>query len=142
MESKGQQLWKRAVKAIPGGNGLLSKRPDRYAPVIWPSYFSECYGVNVTDLDGNTFIDMAQMGLGSAILGYTHPELTEAVCSASGKGVNCTLNCPEEVELAEALIDLHPWFDMVRYARSGGEALSIAVRIARAKTKRDTNVYR
>ena len=55
--------------------------------------------------------------------------------------VLCTLNCPEEVELAEALIDLHPWFDMVRYARGGGEAVSIAVRIARARTKRDKILF-
>ena len=48
-----------------------------------------------------------------------------------------TLNCPEEVELAELLIDLHPWATMVRYTRSGGEAMAVAVRIARAATGRD-----
>jgi glutamate-1-semialdehyde 2,1-aminomutase len=141
METKGHQLWKRAVKVIPGGNGLLSKRPDRYAPDIWPSYFSECYGTNVTDLDGNTFIDMAQMGLGSAILGYAHLELTDAVCSASGKGVNCTLNCPEEVELAERLLELNPFAGGVKFARTGGEAMAIAVRIARARSGRDKVIF-
>ena len=54
----GQKLWKdRAISVIPGGNGLLSKRPERYAPDIWPVYFEKCAGVQVTDLDGNRFID-------------------------------------------------------------------------------------
>ena len=48
-----------------------------------------------------------------------------------------TLNCPEEVKLAEILLELHPWANMVRYARTGGEAMTIAVRIARAATGRD-----
>ena len=72
--SKGKELWATAVRVIPGGNGLLSKRPDRYAPDIWPTYFSECSGVHVTDIDGNRYVDMAQMGIGSAILGYTNVE--------------------------------------------------------------------
>ena len=101
-------MWERAKKAIPGGNGLLSKRPDRYAPDIWPSYFSKSYEVYVEDLDGNRFIDMAQMGIGSAILGYAHPELTEAVVETLKKGVNCTLNAPEEVLLAEKIIRFEP----------------------------------
>ena len=70
--TSGIDLWNRAKKVIPGGNNLLSKRPDRYAPDIWPNYFSSCKGVEVTDLDGKKFIDMAQMGLGSSILGYAN----------------------------------------------------------------------
>ncbi len=134
--NSGLEYWKRAVRAIPGGNGLLSKRPDRYAPDIWPCYFRSCSGVEVTDLDGNTFVDMAQMGLGSAILGYAHPELTEAVCAAARDGVNCTLNAPEEVLLAERLLELNPFAGGVRYARTGGEAMAVAVRIARAHSGR------
>jgi len=51
------------------------------------------------------------------------------------------MNCPEEVELAELLIELHPWADMVRYTRSGGEACAMAIRIARAHTKRDKVLF-
>ena len=68
VNSIGNSHWKRAVDAIPGGNGLLSKRPDRYAPDIWPSYFSSCKGVSVTDLDGNNYIDMLRWVLGIYIL--------------------------------------------------------------------------
>ena len=139
--SSGNLMWERAIKAIPGGNGLLSKRPDRYAPDIWPSYFSKSSGVKVTDLDGNIFIDMAQMGIGSAILGYAHPELVKSVSDVIKDGVNCTLNAPEEVMLAEKLLDLNPFAGGVRFAKSGGEAMAIAVRIARAKTGKDKVLF-
>ncbi len=132
----GMALWNRALEVIPGGNGLLSKRPERYAPDIWPSYFIECKGVEVKSLDGITYVDMAQMGLGSSILGYANAELTDAVCSGIRSGVNCTLNAPEEVYLAEKLIDLNPFAGGVRFARTGAEAMSIALRIARAASGR------
>jgi glutamate-1-semialdehyde 2,1-aminomutase len=136
--NSGLTLWNKAIEIIPGGNGLLSKRPQRYAPDIWPTYFSSSSGVQVVDLDGNKYIDMAQMGIGSAILGYAHPELTEAICTAAKLGVNCTLNSPEEVYLAELLLYLNPFAERVKFARGGGEAMSMAIRIGRAasgKTK-------
>ena len=139
--SKGPKLYTRAKKLIPGGTQLLSKRPEMFAPGIWPSYYSKAKGCRVWDLDGREFIDMSIMAVGACILGYADDDVDNAVIEAVRSGVNSSLNCPEEVELAEALLDLHPWFDMVRYARGGGEALSIAVRIARAKTKRDTVLF-
>ena len=80
---------------------------------------------------------MAQMGIGSAILGYAPDELTEAVCNAAKAGVNCTLNCPEEVELAERLLELNPFAGGVKFARTGAEAMAIAIRIARASSGRE-----
>ena len=133
----GQKLYKRAKNIIPGGGMLLSKRPEMFLPEVWPSYFSKSKGCNVWDLDGNKFIDMSIMGIGTNSLGYGHPEVDEAVIKALKDGNMSTFNCPEEVYLAERLIELHPWSDMVRFARSGGEINSIAVRIARAATGRD-----
>ena len=133
----GQKLWKRAKKVIPGGNMLLSKRPEMFLPEKWPSYFSKSKGCKVWDLDGREYIDMSIMGIGTNILGYGHPEVDEAVKKTVVDGNMSTLNCPEEVYLAEKLIELHPWADMARFARSGGEINSIAVRIARAYTGRD-----
>jgi glutamate-1-semialdehyde 2,1-aminomutase len=80
---------------------------------------------------------MSIMGIGTNTLGYGHPEVDEAVRQVIQKGNMSTLNCPEEVYLAEKLIELHPWAEMVRLARSGGEANAIAVRIARAATGKD-----
>jgi glutamate-1-semialdehyde 2,1-aminomutase len=134
--NSGLDLWRRALKVMPGGNGLLSKRPDRYAPDIWPTYYRSSHGVSVIDLDGNCYIDMAQMGLGSSILGYSNSELIDSVSDAIRQGVNCTLNAPEEVELAEVLLKLNPFAGGVRFTRSGGEAMAMAVRIARAYSGR------
>jgi len=133
----GQKLWRRAKRVIPGGNMLLSKRPEMFLPNKWPTYYSKSKGCKVWDLDGNEYVDMSIMGIGTNILGYGHPEVDEAVSKIVNSGNMSTLNCPEEVYLAEKLIELHNWSDMVRFARSGGEANAIAIRIARAFSGRD-----
>lgn len=140
-QSKGVALYSRAKFLIPGGTQLLSKRPEMFAPDVWPSYYSKAKGCRVWDMDGREFIDMSIMAVGACILGYADDEVDDAVVQALRSGVNSSLNCPEEVELAEALIELHPWFGMVRYARSGGEAMGLAVRIARAHTRRDVVMF-
>ncbi|PZP27069.1 MAG: aminotransferase class III [Roseateles depolymerans] len=139
--SKGVALYRHAKGMIPGGTQLLSKRPEMFAPDVWPSYYSKAKGCRVWDLDGREFIDMSIMAVGACILGYADDEIDDAVVAAIRSGVNSSLNCPEEVELAEALIELHPWAGMVRYARSGGEAMGMAVRIARAHTRRDVVLF-
>lgn len=128
----GQKLWKRAKRVIPGGNMLLSKRAEMFLPEQWPAYFRKAKGCKVWDLDGNEYVDMSIMGIGTNILGYGHPEVDDAVHRTVDDGNMSTLNCPEEVYLAERLVELHPWADMARFARSGGEANAIAIRIARA----------
>ncbi|MBI5437577.1 MAG: aminotransferase class III-fold pyridoxal phosphate-dependent enzyme [Nitrosomonadales bacterium] len=133
----GQKLWKRAKQIIPGGNMLLSKRAEMFLPDQWPAYFSKAKGCKVWDLDGNEYIDMSIMGIGTNILGYGHQEVDDAVRKTIDAGNMSTFNCPEEVYLAEKLIELHPWAHMVRLARSGGEANAIAIRIARAASGKD-----
>jgi glutamate-1-semialdehyde 2,1-aminomutase len=133
----GQKLWKRAKQVIPGGNMLLSKRAEMFLPEQWPAYFSKAKGCTVWDLDGKPYTDMTIMGVGTNSLGYGHPEVDAAVQQTVAAGNMSTFNCPEEVYLAEKLVELHPWADMVRLARSGGEANSIAIRIARAASGRD-----
>ena len=134
---KGQDLYKKAKQLIPGGTMLLSKRPEMFLPEQWPSYFSKAKGCEVWDLDGQKYIDMSIMGIGTNTLGYGHPEVDEAVQKTVVSGNMSTLNCPEEVFLAEKLIEINPWADMVRFARSGGEANAIAIRIARAASGKD-----
>ena len=136
-DGKRHRLYGRARRLIPGGTQLLSKRPEMFLPEGWPSYYTRARGVEVVDLDDNTYVDMSIMGVGACILGYADPEVDGEVKAAIDKGSMCTLNAPEEVELAELLCELHPWAQMVRYARAGGEAMSVAVRIARAYTGRD-----
>ena len=136
-----QDLYKKGKKIIPGGTQLLSKRPEMFLPDLWPAYYDKAKGCKVWDLDGNEYIDMSYMGIGTCILGYADEDINAAVKKAINKGNMSTLNCPEEVELAELLCELHPWAEMVRYVRTGGEAMSIAVRIARAKTGKDLVLF-
>lgn len=133
----GQKLWQRAKRVIPGGNMLLSKRAEMFLPDQWPAYFSKAKGCQVWDLDGKQYTDMSIMGIGTNILGYGHPEVDAVVHATVDAGNMSTFNCPEEVYLAEKLVELHPWADMVRLARSGGEANAVAIRIARASSGRD-----
>jgi glutamate-1-semialdehyde 2,1-aminomutase len=130
-------MQERAKKVIPGMTQLLSKRPDMFSLGVWPGYFSKAKGVEVWDLDGNKYIDMSISGIGANVLGYADPDVDAAVLEAIANGTSSSLNCPEEVELAELLCELHPWAEMVRYARTGGESMAVAVRIARAHTGKD-----
>ena len=132
--AKGQALYDKARKLIPGGTQLLSKRPEMFLPGGWPNYAARAKGAEVSDLDGNTFIDMSICGIGATVLGYADPDVDGAVKAVIDAGSMTTLNAPEEVELAELLVDLHPWARMARFSRAGGEAMAIAVRIARAAT--------
>ncbi|MEY4990808.1 MAG: hypothetical protein RIS08_1034 [Actinomycetota bacterium] len=133
----GQKLWTKAKGLIPGGGMLLSKRAEMFLPNLWPSYYSKAKGFKVWDLDGVEYSDFALMGVGTSSLGYGDDAVDEAVIEAVRAGVMSSLNSPGEVMLAERLVELNPWADMVRFTRSGGEANSVAVRIARAATGRD-----
>jgi len=136
-ERDNQALYRLGKSLIPGGTQLLSKRPEMFAPGQWPPYYREARGCEVIDLDGRRYVDMSIMAVGSCLLGYNDPEVTAAVVGRVQSGSMCTLNNPEEVELARLLLEIHPWADNVRYGRTGGEAMAIAVRIARASTGRD-----
>lgn len=133
----GQDLYRRAKLRIPGGTQLLSKRPELFLPDNWPAYYRRAQGCTVWDLDNQVYTDFTSCGIGSCLLGYAEPTVNAAVIARVAGGNMCTLNSPDEVELADLLCEIHPWAEKVRYARAGGEAMSIAVRIARAATGRD-----
>jgi len=137
----GVNLYKKAKKIIPGGTQLLSKRPEMFLPDQWPSYYERAKGCEVWDLDGNRFIDMTTMGVGACILGFADEDVNRDVKEAIDKGSMATLNVPQEVELAEVLCEMHPWAQMVRYTRTGGEAMAVSVRIGRAKSQRDKVLF-
>ncbi|MBN1347309.1 MAG: aminotransferase class III-fold pyridoxal phosphate-dependent enzyme [Phycisphaerae bacterium] len=136
VSNPGWELWQKACRLIPGGGMLLSKRPELFCPEQWPTYFSRAEGCRVWDLAGREYIDM-QMSVGQAILGYADPDVDAAVRRRIDRGVTTTLNTPDEVELAELLCEIFDCAEMVRFTRSGGEALAVAIRIARAHTGRD-----
>ncbi len=135
--STGNQMYQRAKAIFPGGTQLFGKRQEMFAPEQWPAYFAEAQGAEVVDLDGRRYIDMASCGIGATVLGYADPDVTAAVIQRVQRGSMCTLNPPDEVELAELLLQIHPWAQNVRLGRVGGETMALAVRIARARTGRD-----
>ena len=134
---KGQALYKKAKKIIPGGNSFFSKRPEIFLPKGWPPYFKKTKGCFVWDIDNNKYIDMSLMGVGTNILGYNNSAVDKAVKKIIHSGNLSSLNPVEEVNLAKELIKIHPWAENVKFARTGGEANSIAIRIARAASGRD-----
>lgn len=138
---KSQDLYIKAKRIIPGGTQLLSKRPELLLPKQWPAYYEKAKGCEISDLDGNNYIDMSYMAIGACTLGYSDPDVDAAALDAIRKGNMSTLNCSEEVELAELLIDIHPWAEMVRYTRGGGDAMAVALRIARAASKKDIVLF-
>jgi len=133
----GIKVWNKATKIIPGGNGLLSKRPFRYLPNLWPTYYKKSKGLNIWSLDNKKYIDFCQMGVGTCILGYANKFVDTAVKKAIKSGVNSSLNSIEEYNLAKKFLKYNKFADQIKFARGGGEAMSIAVRIARSQSGKD-----
>lgn len=139
--SKSLALQDKAARIIPGMTQLLSKRPDMFSRGVWPGYFRKAKGVEIEDLDGNHYLDFSIGGIGATVLGYADDEVNTAVMRVIDDGSASSLNPPEEVMLAEKMLELHGWAEMARFARSGGEAMAMAVRIARAATGKDTIIF-
>ncbi len=131
----GAELWREARQVISGGTGLLSKRAEMFDSDQWPAYFSRSAGCEVWDMEGRRYLDFAG-GIGAVLLGYADADVNAAVQRRLLLGTYSSLVNPQEVELARLLLDMHPWAGKVRYARGGGDAMMMSVRIARAKTGR------
>ena len=134
--SKNKLTWSKAKKHISNGNMLISKNPEMLLPDLWPTYFFKTSGNKVWDLDKVKYTDMF-FGVGTNILGYNVRELDDYIIQTIRKGNMSSLNCSEEVVLSEKLIKMHKWAHMAKFARSGGEANAIAIRLARAYTNKD-----
>ena len=129
-----KKLWTIANEHIANGNMLLSKRPDIYLADEWPTYYSKAKGCEIWDLKGKKFYDLCMMGIGTNVLGYSNSEINKAVKKAVDDSNMSTLNSFHEVQLAKKLKKIHTWADSVKFARTGGEANAVAVRIARVAT--------
>jgi len=133
-----KKLQNYANKIIPGLSGLLGKRPEMYLPGgKWPTYYSKAKGLYIWDLQGKKYIDFTMVGVGSCVLGYSDDEIDKVAKKIISEGPLTTLNPPEEIELAEILLGIHNWADQVKFARTGGEMMAVAIRLARAFTKRE-----
>lgn len=135
--------WRgRAAQVLPTGASTGSKRVEGLygsADAIGPTHFAQSVGCRVIDPDGNEYLDCT-MALGSVALGYAEPEVTRAVIDAASRGNVSALSDHLEIEIAERLCTVIPCAEMVHFAKTGGEAMSAAVRIARTYTARDVVV--
>ncbi len=136
-KSNGQKLWAEAKKIIPPGSMLLSKNPEMFLQNNSPAYFTKAKGCFIWDLDGKKYIDFCYMGVGTNLLGYSNSRVDTDVKKTIDNGTCSTLNSKEDIDLAKKIINLHPWFNAVRYGRGGAETNSIAIRLARSFTKKN-----
>ena len=135
-------LYKKAKKIIPGISQLFGKRPELSLPGNnWPIYYSKAKGVNLWDLDGKKYTDFTLVGIGTCVLGYSDKNINRVAKKILSEGSMSTLNPPEDVYLADEMIKLHSWAGGVKYTRSGGESMAVAIRIARAFTNREKILF-
>lgn len=136
VHTRSESLWARATPIIPAGTQTLSKGPTQYVDGVAPKYLQRGEGSHVWDVDGNEYIDCA-MGLGPILLGHCYPATTEAVKAQVREGISFSLMHPLEVEVAEALVEVIPSAQAVRFGKNGSDATAGAVRCARAYTGRE-----
>ena len=139
--NKGQKLLIEAKKIIPGGNQLLSKRSEIFLPGLWPTYYKKAKGYKIWDLENKRYYDFAGMGVTCCVLGYSDKDLNKAIYKGLNNGSMTTLNATEEIDLAKELIKIHKWAGMAKFCKSGGEACMVAIRIARAFTKKQNIAF-
>lgn len=130
------ELQQRARGLIPGGSQTLSKGPSQWVQGIAPGYLRRGRGARVQDLDGNWYLDFP-MALGPIILGYRHPAVDDAIREQLADGIVFSLPHPLEVEVAERIARVVPNAERVRFAKSGSDVTSAAIRLARACTRRE-----
>jgi len=139
--NKDQKLLKKAKKILPGGNQLLSKRAEMFAPNIWPSYFTKAKGCEIWDLEKKKYFDFAGMGVTACTLGYADNFVNKKVKAAIDKASLTTLNSLDEIKLAENLVKIHKWAKMAKFCKSGGEACLVAIRLARSISKKQNIAF-
>ena len=132
-----KKYWLIAKKIIPSGNSFLSKNPTRHPSSKWPKYFLKAKGCKIWDLRNKVFIDFSFMGVGTNVLGYSNSRVNSEVLKIVKKSNMSTMNSLEEVLLAKELINLHKWSEQAKFAKTGAEANTLAVRIARAYTGKE-----
>ena len=141
MKDRNKKMRIKSLEVIPGGNSLLSKRSEMFSPEKWPGFFKSTDRIFVTDLNNKKYSDFSHFSVGTNTLGYNNKNINSKVKEAIDKGTMSTLNSFEEVLLAEKITEMHPWSKMARFCRTGGEANSLCIRIARASTGKDKILF-
>lgn len=134
--SKSKKLLSKANNLIGHQTMTMSKRTDQFVEGVYPAYVESGNGFVLKDVDGNSYIDFV-CGLGSILLGYNHPKVNEAIKNQLKSGSLFSLPHRIEIQFAEAVHRLFPYMEKIRVLKTGSEAVSAAIRIARTYTRRD-----
>jgi glutamate-1-semialdehyde aminotransferase len=134
--TKSIQQYNKAIKLIPWGTQTNAKRPVEAFAGIMPFYIKRGKGCRIWDTDGKEYIDY-RMSLGPVTLGYCYPEVDRAVREQLKNGVLFSMASPLELDLAKLIVGVVPCAEMVRFMKTGEDANSCNIRIARAYTGRD-----
>lgn len=138
--TKSQYYKNKAQDLIPGLAHTFSKAPYSYVEGVYPAYVKSGTGSHLKDVDGNDYIDYV-LGLGPIILGYNYPTVNEAITDALKDGITFSMPHYLEIELAELLCSVIPSAEMAKFTKTGSDAVTAAVRAARAITGRDKIAY-
>ena len=134
--TKSDEIYKRALDLIPATTQTLAKGPQQNVKGIAPKYLLKGKGSHVWDVDGNEYIDY-YMGIGPLSLGYAYPKVDNAIKKQLEDGITFSLMHPLEVEVAELIHEIVPNAESIRYSKTGADATSAAIRVARAFTGRE-----
>ena len=134
--SRSQQLLERARELIPGASQTLSKGPSQWVQGVAPTFLERAEGAYAWDVDGNRYLDLPA-ALGPILLGHCHPAVDRAIVEQLWNGITFTLPHRLEIELAERIVAMVPGVEQVRFAKSGSDATTAAVRLARIHTGRE-----
>lgn len=138
--SNSNNLKNRANKVIPHQTGTFSRAAPTFIEGVYPEYIESADGSHFTDVDGNEFIDYL-CGLGPITLGYNYKPVNDAIVQQLKKGILFSLPHKIEVEASELFCNIIPYAEKVKFEKTGSNAVTGAVRAARAITKRDIIAY-
>lgn len=136
---RSNQLLEEARKLVPGVTQTMMKKPDHFAPGAFPVFLTRGDGALVEDADGQQYIDYIG-ALGANLLGHNHPAVAETIRKHLAEGIIHSLPTPVEVSSVRALVDIIPGAEMARFFKTGADATSAAVRLARHITGRESIV--
>ncbi|NLA44496.1 MAG: aminotransferase class III-fold pyridoxal phosphate-dependent enzyme, partial [Candidatus Cloacimonetes bacterium] len=132
---KSMALFEESQKVVPGGVAGI-RRPYNFVPGEYPIFFDHGKGGHITDVDGNEYIDYL-CAYGPIILGYREEEVDNAVIEQiRNKGICFSLTQPVQTQLAQKLTEIIPCCEMAAFVKTGSDATTIAIRVARAYTNK------
>jgi len=137
---KSNEIKRKALSLIPHQTGTFSRRVESFVEGVFPTYVQTANGSHFTDIDGNEYLDYL-CGLGPITLGYNYKPVNDAIIDQLKQGILFSLPHPVEVECSEKISQIIPNADMVKFEKSGSNAVTAAVRASRYITKKNKIAY-